>query len=149
MTENIEDYRYKISIPIRFSDIDAYGNVSNTIYLTYFEIARSGYWSSVAQWDRQKTGIILGRSEVNYLKPLSINDEIHCYTRVSRIGNSSFDMLYLLTRKTAGGEEEICTTGKSVCISYDYQTQKSIPIPQAERKRMIEYDKPGLITNTN
>lgn len=148
MPENLSNYRYKISIPIRFSDIDAYGNVSNTIYLTYFEIARSGYWNDISKWDWQKSGIILGKSEVNYLKPLSINDTISCYTRVSRIGNSSFDMLYVLTRQTANGEE-ICTTGKSVCISYDYQKNKSVPIPHAERQRMIEYDKPGLITNTN
>jgi len=122
--------------------------VSNTIYLTYFEIVRSGYWNDVVKWNWQKSGIILGKSEVNYLKPLSVNDQITCYTRVSRIGNSSFDMLYVLARKTASGEE-ICTTGKSVCISYDYQHSKSIPIPAAERQRMIDYDQPGLITNTN
>ncbi|GAB2689218.1 thioesterase family protein [Mucilaginibacter koreensis] len=149
MPEDLTNYRYKVAIPIRFSDIDAYGNVSNTIYLTYFEIARSAYWSEIAKWDRQKTGIILGRSEVNYLKPLSVTDIIYCYTRVSRIGNSSFDMLYLLTRVAADGTEEICTTGKTVCISYDYGNNKSIAIPEEERSRMIDYDQPGLITNTN
>jgi acyl-CoA thioester hydrolase len=149
MPEDLTSYRYKVAIPIRFSDIDAYGNVSNTIYLTYFEIARSAYWAEVAHWDRQKTGIILGRSEVNYLKPLTINDQIYCYTRVSRIGNSSFDMLYVLTHVTADSSEEICTTGKTVCISYDYGSNKSIAIPGGERTRMIEYDQPGLITNTN
>jgi acyl-CoA thioester hydrolase len=41
MAENLADYQYSTPIPIRFSDIDAFGNVSNTIYLTYFEIARS------------------------------------------------------------------------------------------------------------
>lgn len=149
MPENLTSYTYKATIPIRFSDIDAYGNVSNTIYLTYFEIARAGYWNEIIQWDWKQGGIVLGRSEVNYLKSLNINDQITCYTRVSRIGNSSFDMLYILTRKTAAGDEEVCTTGKTVCISYDYQTQKSQPIPQQERKRMIDYDQPGLITNTN
>ena len=148
MPEDLTSYRYKTSIPIRFSDIDAYGNVSNTIYLTYFEIARSGYWNDIIKWDWSKGGIILGKSEVNYLKPLAVNDVINCYTRVSRIGNSSFDMLYVLTR-VSDTSEEICTTGKTVCISYDYQHNKSTPIPAAERRRMIEYDEPGLITNTN
>lgn len=148
MPELITDYTYKLPISIRFSDIDAYGNVSNTIYLTFFEIARLAYWKDVAGWDYTKAGVILGRSEVNYLKPLTIEDTVSCYVRTSRIGNSSFDMQYLLTRKTADGEE-ICTTGKSVCISYDYETARSIPIPRRERDSMIRYDKPGLITNTN
>ena len=148
MPELISDYTYKLPITIRFSDIDAYGNVSNTIYLTFFEIARLGYWKDVANWDYAKAGVILGRSEVNYLKPLTIADNVCCYARTSRIGNSSFDMQYLLTRTTDEGEE-ICTTGKSVCISYDYETNRSVPIPRQERESMINFDKPRLITNTN
>ncbi|WDF53615.1 acyl-CoA thioesterase [Mucilaginibacter sp. KACC 22063] len=148
MAENISDYNFRFPISIRFSDIDAYGNVSNTIYLTFFEIARLNYWKDVTQWDFKKAGVILGRSEINYLKPITIDDTICCYVRTSRIGNSSFDMLYLLTRNTPDGEE-ICTTGKSVCISYDYDAKESVPIPENERQRMIEYDKPGLITNTH
>ncbi|QJD97869.1 acyl-CoA thioesterase [Mucilaginibacter robiniae] len=148
MTEDLTNYKYKTNLPIRFSDIDAYGNVSNTIYLTYFEITRLNYWRDVVQWDWNNTGVILGRSEINYLKPITIHDQITCYIRVSRIGNSSFDVMYVLVKNTTDGEE-ICTTGKTVCISYDYKANKSIPIPRAERQRMIEYDEPGLITNTN
>jgi acyl-CoA thioester hydrolase len=148
MTENLADYKFKIDVPIRFSDIDAYGNVSNTIYFTFFEIARLSYWKDIAQWDTTLSGVILGRSEINYLKPIALNDQIACYVRTSRIGNSSFDMMYVIARATPNGEE-ICTTGKTVCISYDYGANKSIPIPKAERDRMIAYDEPGLITNTN
>jgi acyl-CoA thioester hydrolase len=148
MTENLANYRYRTPIPIRFSDIDAYGNVSNTIYLTFFEIARLSYWREIVDWDLKSSGVILGRSEVNYLKPITVDDQIACYLRTSRIGNSSFDVTYVLVKLTPNGEE-ICTTGKSVCISYDYANNKSISIPQRERERMIEYDQPGLITNTN
>jgi acyl-CoA thioester hydrolase len=68
--------------------------------------------------------------------------------RTSRIGNSSFDMMHVLVKATEHGEE-ICTTGKSVLVSYDYKANKSVPIPQKERQTMIEFDKPGLILNTN
>jgi|ERR1700744_321447 len=148
MSEKISDYRYKTPIAIRFSDIDAVGHVNNAIYLTYFEVARFAYWRDVTQWNLRQDGIIVGRSEVNYLKPITLDDEIVCYVRTTRIGNSSFDVMHLLVRITPNGEE-ICTTGKTVCISYDYKTNKSVPIPAKERQRMIEYDEPRLITNTN
>lgn len=148
MPENLADYTFRAPISIRFSDIDAFGNVSNTIYLTYFEIARSNYWREILQWDMSKVGIILGKSEINYLKPLKLEDQIAVYVRTSRIGNSSFDMMYVLVKVTEKGEE-IFTTGKSVCIAYDYTANKSIPIPKAERQKMIDYDDPGLVTNTN
>ena len=148
MAEKLTDYKYKTPIAKRFSDIDAVGHVNNAIYLTYFEEARLRYFHEAIQWDWSESGIIVGRSEVTYHKPIMLHDEIHCYVRTSRIGNSSFDMMHILVKTTPNGEE-ICTTGKSVLISYDYKANKSVPSPQAERRRMIEYDEPGLILNTN
>jgi acyl-CoA thioester hydrolase len=148
MAENLSDYKYKTPISIRFSDLDAYGHVNNAVYLTYFEIARGNYWRDIVQWDWTKTGIILGRSEINYLKPIILTDQIECYLRTTRIGNSSFDIMYILVKITDQGQE-ICTTGKTVCISYDYTANKSVKIPLAERQRMIDYDEPRLISNTN
>jgi acyl-CoA thioester hydrolase len=148
MAENLSNYKYKTPISIRFSDMDAYGHVNNAVYLTYFEIARSNYWRDIIQWNWGEHGIILGRSEINYLKPLTLNDEIACYVRTTRIGNSSFDVVHVLVKITPNGEE-ICTTGKTVCISYDYTANKSVPIPKPQRQKMIEYDEPGLITNTH
>lgn len=148
MSEKISDYKFKTPIAIRFSDIDAVGHVNNAIYLTYFEVARFAYWKEITDWNLRKDGVIVGRSEVNYLKPITLEDEIYCYVRTTRIGNSSFDMMHLLVRVTPNGEE-ICTTGKTVCISYDYTRNKSVTIPDREREKMIAYDEPRLITNTN
>ena len=148
MAEKLFFFFFLTPIPIRFSDMDAFGHVNNAIYLTYFEIARSNYWKEIIEWDWSETGIILGRSEINYLKPIVIDDVIACYVRTTRIGNSSFDVMHVLVKVTEHGEE-ICTTGKTVCISYDYNTNKSVPIPKTHRHKMIEYDEPGLILNTN
>ena len=148
MAEKLSDYKFNTPIAIRFSDIDAVGHVNNAIYLTYFEVGRFGYWKDVAQWNLKEHGVIVGRSEVNYLKPIMLDDKVACYVRVTRIGNSSFDVMHMLVRTTEHGEE-ICTTGKTVCISYDYTANKSVSIPKAMRQRMIDFDEPGLILNTN
>jgi acyl-CoA thioester hydrolase len=148
MAEKLTDYKYKTDIAIRFSDIDARGHVNNAVYLTYFEVARFNYWRDVALWNLKEIGIVVGRSEVNYLKPVTIEDKLLCYVRVIRIGNSSFDVMHVLTKVTDKGEE-ICTTCKTVCISYDYNTNKSISIDKVGRKNMIDYDEPRLILNTN
>ena len=148
MSEKLSGYKYKTPITIRFSDIDAVGHVNNATYLTYFEEARLKYWREAIEWDISKSGVIVGRSEVNYLKPITLRDEIFCYVRTTRIGNSSFDIMHVLVKLTEHGEE-ICTTGKTVCISYDYRANKSVSIPHAERTRLIEFDEPGLILNTN
>jgi acyl-CoA thioester hydrolase len=148
MAPNLANFKYKTPIHIRFSDMDAFGHVNNAIYLTYFEIARGDYWTHIIEWDWNEMGIILGRSEIDYRKPITLDDQIVCYVRTSRVGNSSFDVEYILS-KIIGDKEEICTTGKTVCISYDYKLGKSMPIPEKQRKKMIAYDEPRLIMNSN
>ncbi len=135
----IDGYHYKTSIPIRFADIDAFGHVNNAIYLTYFEIARSVYWKEIIQWDWNSVGIIIRRSEIEYLKPITLTDEIYAYVRTSRIGNSSFDIDYILVKKVIGGEE-ICTTGQTQCVTYDYSTNKSTAIPSYQRIKMQKFE---------
>ncbi|MGB4400889.1 MAG: acyl-CoA thioesterase [Daejeonella sp.] len=135
----IEGYHYKTSIPIRFADIDAFGHVNNATYLTYFEIARSVYWKEIIKWDWQTVGIIIRKSEIEYLKPITLHDEIYAYVRTSRIGNSSFDVEYILVKKV-GGKEEICTMGLTSCVTYDYNLNKSVNIPAYQKNKMREFE---------
>jgi len=136
---NLSGFHYKTSIPVRFADIDAFGHVNNAVYLTYFEIARSSYWNEVVHWDWEKMGIIIGRAEINYLKPIGLNDQVSAYVRTARVGNSSFDLDYALV-KLSNGEEILCTTGSTACITFDYQLHTSAPIPEAHRLKMLEFE---------
>ncbi|WP_395804479.1 acyl-CoA thioesterase [Daejeonella sp.] len=133
----IEDFKYRVKIPIRFADIDVFGHVNNAIYLTYFEMARSSYWDDVIEWKWDELGIIIRRSLVDYLKPIHLNDEIYAYVKTSRIGNSSFDLDYILV-KIIDGKEEICTSGQTMCVTFDYKSKLSVPIPEKQRNKMIE-----------
>lgn len=135
----IDGFHYKTSIPIRFADIDAFGHVNNAVYLTYFEIARSVYCKEVIQWNWNSAGIIIRKNEIEYLKPIQLSDEIFAYVRTSRVGESSFDIDYVLVKK-ANGDEEICTKGTTQCVTFDYSMNKVIPIPDYQRFKMTEFE---------
>lgn len=134
------NYKFKTRIFIRFSDLDGFGHVNNAVYLTYFEIARINYWRHIIQWEWSETNIILGKSEINYLKPLKLYDQIFCYVRTSRVGQSSFDIDYIIVKVDEDGKEQVCTTGQTVCIHYDYKAYKSIAIPEVEKIKMMEFE---------
>ena len=136
---NLNDFHYKTTLQIRFADIDSFGHVNNAIYLTYFEIARSSYWTEIVQWDWETMGIIIGRAEINFIKPINLNDQVLAYVRTSRIGNSSFDLEYVLV-KVNNGVEEVCTTGSTVCIAFDYSLNQSSAIPEAQKLKMITFE---------
>jgi len=132
---HMKGYHFKTKIPIRFADIDALGHVNNAIYLTYFEIARSAYWAEIIEWDWKLLGIIIRKSVVDYLKPITLSDNVYAYVRTSKIGNSSFELEYVLVTNN-NGLEEICTTGQTLCVSFDYTLQKPTQIPEEQRLKM-------------
>lgn len=136
---NIDSYNFKTYIPIRFGDLNAYGVVNNDVFLSYFEIAHSGYWKQIVNWRSNTRGIIIGKAEVNYKKPVRFRDELYAYVKISKIGNCSFTVEYVLTINTPAGED-ICTTGKTVCIFFNYETNRPERIPEIQRQKMIDFE---------
>ncbi|WP_461790725.1 acyl-CoA thioesterase [Pedobacter sp.] len=132
-------FKYRTVIEMRFTDLDMMGHVNNAMYFTYMEIARTKYWQHTIQWDWKKTGVVIGKAGINYIKPIYFGDKISIYVRTSRIGNTSFDLEYIIV-KTINGEEVICSKGKTVCVVYDYATKSPISIPERERNKMIEFE---------
>lgn len=136
----LKHFRYKTEIPIRFSDMDMFGHANNAVYLTYFEQARSNYWRDVIQWDWKETGIIVAKAEVDYLKPILMDEKIFAYVKTSRLGNSSWDIEYALVCEKEDGAASLRTTGKTVQVAIDYATHKPTPIPKEKRELMKKYD---------
>lgn len=141
MSKNISlnDFKYKTPIPIRFSDMDLFGHANNAIFLTYFEQARSNYWNEIIKWDWNAMGIILAKAEVEFLKPIVLSDELFAYVRTSRIGNSSWDIEYLLVTHN-NDEAVIKAKGKTIQVCFDFKSNQSAPIPEREKQTMINFD---------
>lgn len=135
----VSDFNYKTVVPLRFTDFDSFGRANNAVYLTYFEIARANYWREVIHWDWTKLGIIVANAEITFVKPILMNDEIYAYVRTSDVGHTSFVVKYVLTR-VVNGTEEICTTGSTVCVCFDYNSDQKATIPDYQRAKMLEFE---------
>jgi acyl-CoA thioester hydrolase len=139
LTNQIDNYKFKTNLEMRFADLDMMGHVNNAVYFTYMEIGRTKYWERAINWDWQTTGVVIGRASIDYILPIFLNDKISIYVRTSRIGNTSFDLEYLLV-KNENGKEIICSKGKTVCIAFDYKSKTPIQIPDKEKNKMIDFE---------
>jgi acyl-CoA thioester hydrolase len=72
LQEKIAAFNFKTPIPLRFSDMDMFGHANNAVYLTYFEQARSQYWKEILHWNWDTYGIVLVKSELEYIKPITL-----------------------------------------------------------------------------
>lgn len=136
---NTDSFKYKTIVEMRFADLDMMGHVNNAIYFTYMEVGRTKYWKHAIGWDWAKTGVVIGSASIDYIAPLLLGDKISMYIKTSRIGTTSFDLEYLIV-KEKNGKEIICSKGKTVCVAFDYQSQKPIAIPSKEKEKMVSFE---------
>lgn len=136
----MKGFRHKTKIQIRFKDIDGMGHVNNANYLTYLEYARIEFsneilWGEV-NWN--KLGFILAKIVIDYKIPILLNDKVFVYTKCSTIGNKSFDLLSSIIKEENNREIELAAA-TAVLVCYDYETRKSMSIPEEWKKKLIEY----------
>lgn len=138
------NYTYYHPITVRFSDLDTQGHVNNTVYLTYIEIARLGYYEQVGIWRREygvNTGMVVAHIDIDYLAPIFFGQEIQVGLRLARMGHKSFTLEFLI--ETVPGRSPLAS-GTSVLVPYDSENAKSIPIPPDWRKNILAFEeRPG------
>src|ERR1043165_3114537 len=103
--EEKSKFRYKMKLDIRWSDMDEMSHVNNAAYLTYFEEARIHYFGDALKLNRQEFSFILASAHIDYLKPMVFPNPAFVYLRISKFGNKSFEMRYLVTSMVDGTEE--------------------------------------------
>ncbi|MFW5691224.1 MAG: acyl-CoA thioesterase [Chloroflexota bacterium] len=143
MTTGPENFRYHTPMAIRYRDMDTLGHVNNAVYLSYFEQARVGYFNDQQLWTGEPSvlGLIVARITVEYKQPLAMSDGIiDVWTRCSRLGTRSFTMEHIITRAT---DNAVAATGEIVVVVFDYVNNQTVPLPDAWRARLTEYE-PGL-----
>jgi YbgC/YbaW family acyl-CoA thioester hydrolase len=156
MSDSPSVFPFYSPIHVRWADIDALQHVNNAVYLSYFEQARIDYFRALGCWDWDKVGMLLARTEVDYLRPLLIRDRAWILTRTVKLGTKSFEMEYLIVREAqdwsadlrpsprnsanpipadlmAQGPLQSITKATSVLVAYDFEKNCSVPVPEAYR----------------
>lgn len=114
-----------VKIQVRFRDCDLLGHVNNAVYLSYFEQARMHYFEQLVgeDWNYNKQGILLVKNEIEYLKPILLNDSPEIFLYLEEIGTKSFTFSYEIIV-----DEEIRTKGLSKLVCFDPQKKKTVPV---------------------
>jgi acyl-CoA thioester hydrolase len=120
-------------INVRYSDLDVMGHVNNSVYLTYFEMARVHYFgeSLGRDWDWKRDGIILVKNEVEYLLPIMLHDNPEITVSTAHIGTKSFTLDYKVMVA-----DKLCSTGSSTLVAFDSLINSSVLIPESMRKML-------------
>lgn len=128
-------------IQVRFADIDKLGHVNNAKYLTYFEIARMQFFkdefNQIKDLDWKTKGLILAKTEVEFLVPILLEDKVEIETYCTKIGNKSFELAYRVFK--INSTRTLAAKGSSVLVAFNYIEQKSIPVEENWKKELSRF----------
>ena len=115
--------------PVQWGEQDPLGHVNHVTYFRWYETGRIAYFLKVGLMDMHKNeriGPILASVANDYRRQLSYPDTVHIGVRITRIGRSSIDMEHKIFSQT---DHALAAEGTSTLVVFDYQTNKSCPVP--------------------
>lgn len=124
-------FAHRIALSVRWGDMDALGHVNNVKFFTYDEQVRLQYFDAIAAvvpdfW--KSSGIILAKLGCDFVGQLRYPATLDIGFRISRLGRSSFD-----TEAAMFEGERLVAVTRGTLVWFDYQQQKSLPIPENVR----------------
>jgi acyl-CoA thioester hydrolase len=137
----MSDFHFFHTIEVRYGDLDPQGHVNNSKHLTYFEQARVAYWINMGLFTKDQSfmelGVIVADLHITYLEPIHFGQNIKVGVRVVKLGNKSMTWKQNIVDADTGRE---FAEGEVVVVAYDYVAQKTIPIPQDWREKIVKFE---------
>lgn len=129
------DFTFEITIDPRFRDLDPNGHVNQAVYFSYLEQARVRYWRDVLARSHAEEGLAMVHQEIDYTRPILVDDRVTVRQRIEPLGTSSYPMVYEIhTEEARAADAEIVLT------AYDREAVASIPIPQPVREGIERFE---------
>ena len=133
-------FRFFTPTPTRWGDCDMFGHVNNVQFVRYYESGRLDYFHRVLEMptasDPQQT-LIIADIHVTFLRQIHHPCALEVGSRISRLGNSSFDFEAAIFTPA---DDEPYSTAKAACVWFDYRNNHSMPIPPAAREIIQKFE---------
>jgi acyl-CoA thioester hydrolase len=121
-----------LSIPVRWSDMDANSHVNNATYFTYFEQARIAWLEAVnMQNTAEGHGPVVVQTSCTFRRPIPYPETLQVRVYGGTPGRTSFPTFYEIVGTVHAAEQY--ASGDAVMVWTDRASGKSLPVPDALR----------------
>ncbi len=140
--ERRADYVYRIDIPTRWMDCDAYGHVNNVIYYSWFDtvVTRMLIERGVVSMNHSATIGLCVESHCEYLAPVEFPETIEARLRIGRVGDKSLRYEIGLFR---ADREEPAAVGYFVHVFVDRDTRRPASLSDDQKARIADLVRPA------
>jgi acyl-CoA thioester hydrolase len=131
---NEKHHLFSDVLTVRQRDIDSFGHVNHSVYLTYAEESRWRWYYESRFRETFDGGIVIAEAKVDFLRPITYPNEVKIETYVHTLGNSSLHFYHELSLSNA--PELVCTKIDLKAVFFDFNTKKPTRMPEGVRKKL-------------
>ena len=125
-------HAFHIEVRATLRDTDGMGHVNNGVYLSWCEEARTRYvFERRGLTVMSELDFILASARLDFRSPVLLHEIVDLWCSPSRIGRSSWEMLY---EGRARRDGRLVVEASSVQVQYDYSIRAPVAIPPDWRK---------------
>ena len=136
------NFKHIIPVQIRFSDVDQFGHMNNSVYFSLYDLAKTSYLSDVfGPQDWSKFAMVVANINADFLAPVYFTDSLMIETSVLHLGNKSFTLLQRAVDKET---KEVKCQCRTVMVAFDVEQQMPIPIPQEYKEAISKFEERTL-----
>ena len=134
------DFRLFTPSPTRWGDCDHFGHINNVQFARYYESGRLDYFDRVlglAAAPDAEHSLIIADLHITFLRQIHHPCALEVGSRISRLGNSSFDFEAALF---APGDDRALSTASATCVWFNFRDNHSHLIPVASRHIIQQFE---------
>jgi acyl-CoA thioester hydrolase len=138
--EKISDiFHHQMPAQLRFSDVDRFGHVNNSVYFSLFDMCKTRYFFDVVGKDfLEKMSTVIVHIDANFISPVYFPDEIVIQTAISKLGHKSFTVIQRAINKRT---EDVKCECETVMVMVDNDAKQSVEISNDFRTKVIAFEK--------
>jgi len=145
----MSEFRYYLPLQLRYGDLDAQWHINNALFLTYMEHTRFSYLLHLGLFEGHnflEFPLIVADVHIAFLAPIEHDETVRVGMRVSRIGNKSLTIEYLIENTETS---EAKARAEFIMVTFDYHQKKSVPVWPEWREKIAAFEgiAPGPAAN--
>ena len=126
----------RMTMPVRWRDLDAFNHVNNSTYLSYLEEARLQWMLTVPGHGMDEhVAPVVAAAHLNYRRPIEWPNDVAIELFVERLGNTSVSIGHRLV--AANDADVLYCDGHVVMVWIDRDSGRAAPLPAAVRRSCL------------
>jgi acyl-CoA thioester hydrolase len=136
-----EKYKFHYPLKVRYAETDAQGHVFFGNYYTYFDEGLVEYLRKLGYTYQdlldEGMDILYVESHCRHYAPAHFDDLLNVHTRLGQIGKSSLTFEFSIYKQPS---DQLVATGHIVAVNVDQATRRPVPVPEALRRAVAQFE---------